>query len=63
LFSGGQLALGVHLLDGLFAHRVQRLFAALVQLRQLARRGVDVDGVFGGRFRSVVGNARHECRA
>ncbi len=60
--AGGQLALGVHLVDGLFAHRVQRLFPALVQLGQLACGGVDVDGVLGGGLRGVVGNACHGTR-
>ena len=56
--SGGQLALGVDLLDRRLTDRVQRLLAALAQIGQLARGGVDVDLVLGGRF----GNARHGAR-
>ena len=58
----GQLALGVHLLDGVLTDRMQCLFPALVQLGQLARGGVDVDGVLGGGLRGVVGNACHGSR-
>ena len=43
--AGGQLALGVDLLDRRLADRVQRLLGALAQIGELARRGVDVDGV------------------
>ena len=60
--ASGQLALGVHLLDGGLADRVQRLLAPLVQLGELARGGVDVDLVLGGGFSRVVGNACHGSR-
>ena len=53
--AGGQLALGVDLLDRRLADRVQRLFGPLAQVGQLARGGVDVDLVLGGRFGRVVG--------
>ena len=46
--AGGQLALGVHLLDRRLADRVQRLFGPPAQVGQLARGGVDVDLVLGG---------------
>ena len=41
--AGGQLALGVHLLDRGLADRVQGLFGPLAQVGQLARGGVDID--------------------
>ena len=52
---GGELAPGVHFLHGGLADGVQRLFGPQLQIRQLARGGVDVDLVAGGR----LGNARH----
>ncbi len=64
--AGGQLALGVHLLDRLLADRVQRLLGALAQIGQLARGGVDVDRVLAGWLgrvvRGVFGTARHGRR-
>ena len=56
--AGGQLALGVHLLDRRLTDRVQRLFGPLAQIGQLARGGVDVDLVLCGGS-AGVGNARH----
>ena len=47
--AGGQLALGVGLLDRCLADRVQGLFAALAQIGQLARGRVDIDLVLWGR--------------
>ena len=61
--AGGELALGVHLLHRGLTDRVQRLLGAPAQIGQLARGGVDVDGVLGGGFRSVLGvlgAARHD---
>ena len=55
----GQLALGVDLLDGGLADRMQRLLGTPAQIRQLAGGGVDVDGVLGGGFCGVFRNARH----
>jgi hypothetical protein len=52
--AGGQLALGVNLLDGLLADRVQCFLGAPAQIRQLPRRGVDVDRVLGGWLGRVV---------
>ncbi|CKS90716.1 Uncharacterised protein [Mycobacterium tuberculosis] len=60
-----QLALGVYFFDGILTDGVQRLFPAFVQLRQLARGGVDVDGVLGGPLCGMsraVGNACHGSR-
>ncbi len=45
-----QLALGVGLLDGGLADRMQGLVAPLAEVGQLARGGVNVDGVLGGGF-------------
>ena len=59
----GQLALGVHLLDRRLTDRVLGLLFAPAQIGELARGGVDVDGVLGGGFRSVLGvlgAARHD---
>ena len=64
--AGGQLALGVDLLDRLLADRVQRFLDPLAQVGQLARGGVDVDLVLGGGLgrvvRGVLGTARHGGR-
>ena len=46
--AGGELALGVHLLDRGLADRVQRLLGPLAQVGQLAGGGVDIDRVLGG---------------
>ncbi len=62
-FAGRQFALGMHLLDGGLADGMQRLLGPLAQLGELAGGGVDVDRVLSGRFRVVIGNARHGCRA
>ena len=43
-FAGGQLALGVGLLDGGFADRVQRLLGAPAQIGQLAGRRMNIRG-------------------
>ena len=61
----GQLALGVHLVDGGFTDRVQRLLGPLAQFGELARGGVDVDIVFGFGFHMGIGlgGARHGCRS
>ena len=61
--AGGQLALGVHLLDGGLTDRVQRLLGALAQIGELARGGVDVDGVLGLRLDAGLGSARHGNRS
>ena len=50
-FAGGQLALGVGLLDRALANRMQCLLGPLAQIGQLSGRRVDI------RF----GNARHGC--
>ena len=60
--TGGQLALGVNLLHGRLADRVQRFFGALAQIGQLARGGVDVDLVLARGLDRLIANARHEGR-
>ena len=64
--AGGQLALGVDLLDGLLTDRVQRLLVPPAQIGQLPRCGVNVGLVLGGWLgrvvRGVLGAARHGAR-
>lgn len=60
--TGGQLALGVDLLDRRLSDRVQRLFGALAKIGQLACGGVDVDLVLARGLDRLIANARHERR-
>ncbi len=64
--AGGQLALGVDLLDRLLTDRVQRLFGPPAQIGQLSRGGVNIRLVFGGGLGGVagcvLGAARHGGR-
>ena len=59
--AGGQLALGVHLVDRGLANRVQGLLGPLAQFGELARGGVDVDVVLVLRFDVSLGSACHGC--
>ncbi|GAA5067950.1 hypothetical protein GCM10023318_57820 [Nocardia callitridis] len=58
-FAGGELALGVHLVDRGLTHRVLCLFQPIPQISQLPGGGVDIGGI-RRRLRGLLLDTRHK---